>query len=606
MLKNLVLISFLLITFSSNTTIAKTQSISFTDPTGAVWDRWVETEKLKDGNLLLVVENPQAHLEDETVSQKTILKKYYTRTEFQEFKKDVEYYSNLKDLNLRSASYYENASLNIRASAEPLWTTVKSEWSAIDEANFAKWVSENISAKFAEGEGVKFDCADFAVFVRWIYAHDNRLPVANSLAGSGKLFGHWSGNVDWNHLPTHRDWRKDARFKEALKYLFKGIFTHTIKNDLYPVKLSASYITPGTVLLNLYSDYSGHTQVVSKIGNECNGRDCIKVLSGNEPAAEHAYEEMAWILNLKQGKGGFLRWKLPIKSWFSWKFKTAEEMPGYSLEQYSHQNLDNDAYIQLVFDKIGLKLSPLSRTMAALDAMESQLAQRIQITIAGHFLCHVQICDSNSTLYDNFSTPSRDLRFQEWQMTFQNYVSQVPAEDMHLIQKRLDNYMLFPVLGTPYTYKDYILNTDNIWNRMSADPTKPIYERWGAGHLSKFKKYYAVTLAWAYAMAGYRMDLVEEGFNACFPKNGASPKCTHSSVEHLKTTRIDQSLRMVKQYLRDELSSLTEAEQNSVLAMTQRFVLYMHSADSYLFGDNNWVENMSSNPWDVFDKRWGL
>ena len=606
MLKHFVIISFLLITFSSNSTIAKTSSISFTDPTGVAWNRWVETEKLKDGHLLIVVENPEAHLDDESVSQRSVIKKYYTEFEREEFNHDLEYYTLLKDLSLRPSSYYENANLNVKASAEPLWTVVKKEWSSSDEDNYAKWVKEKVSANFAEGEGVKFDCADFAVFVRWIYAHDHKLPVANSLAGSGKLFGHWSGNAEWNHLPTHSDWRRDQRFKKALGYLFKNIFTHTVKNDLYPVKLDPKYIQPGTVLLNLYSETSGHTQVISKIGNECSGRDCVRALSGNEPSAEHAYDEMAWIQNVKKDKGGFLRWRLPVKSWFSWKLKAKEEMPGYSLEQYSYQNLDNDAYVQLVYDKVGLKLSALDRAMAALDAMESQLGQRIQITMAGHFLCHVQICESNSTLYDNYSTPSRDLRFREWQMKLRNYLEELSIEDLAIINERISSYTHYPVLGGPFTYEDYILNTNNIWDRMSSDPTKSIFERWGAQPASIFQKYYMLTLTWSSVMAGFRMGLVEEGFKTCFPRNDLSPKCNQNAVEHLKTTRIDQSLRLVRQNLRDSLPTLTTEEQSFVFTKTQRHMLYMQSAHSYLYKENDWVEKMSSLPWDAFDKRWGF
>ena len=90
-----------------------------------------------------------------------------------------------------------------------------------------------------------------------------RLP--DSLAGRWPaLWAFFEALLAWDKLPQDADWKKDERFKAALRYLFDNTFTHTVVADLYPTFINPQYVRPGSMFMIIRTT-SGHTQTLQKV-----------------------------------------------------------------------------------------------------------------------------------------------------------------------------------------------------------------------------------------------------------------------------------------------------------------------------------------------------
>ena len=138
-------------------------------------------------------------------------------------------------------------------------------WTWDEEVKYGQWLHKTAAEDMLVGSGVLVDCADFAITLRWIYAHDHNLPAADQLAGSGELYGSWQSTRSWDRLPTNTDWKKDERFKAALRYLLLNSYTHSLQGDLYPVQINSEFVTFGTIYLTIFQQ-SGHTRTIFDIG----------------------------------------------------------------------------------------------------------------------------------------------------------------------------------------------------------------------------------------------------------------------------------------------------------------------------------------------------
>ncbi len=591
--------------------------IDFTDSRGREWSRWVLQEESLTGTLLLVVENPSDHASDDVASQRVVYRKLFAKSESRALTESARRFSRLTDRLEREPS---EATLDAaRSGKNPIWATAKDQWTDQDELDYTDWYSQNVNTKILVGSGIVVDCADFAMTVRWIYAHDHQLPVANTLSGSGKLFGHWSTQAGWDNLKTDTDWRKDERFKVALKYMLKNSYTHSVIDDLYPVKLSRDWVTPGSVLLILYNASTGHTELINSLGkdaNLCPKDECISVIYGNEPSAETAYKDQAYIRNLGEKGGGFLRWRWPLLSGGTWKLTPKSKMPGYSLEQYSQVGADDNSFQEYIYATIGLVISDTSRVSLAANSMFSQLLQRWNTTAMGYFMCSVQTCSPSSKLYDDFSTPSRDLRFRETQSRLLSGISQLAPDDPVILdlQNWLNQYN--PVFSGP-SFWAYMLNTGKISDLMSSDPTKSYFERWGVDGSAAQSQLSALPVVWS-TVWGMREDQVSNALALCYPHGETTPVCdVHSTaVAALATDRLDESLRIVRRDLRALIANATQVESD---AIRQRMLAYATSEDycgqagnqnctidDLIFTNVDAVEKMSSDPTAPVSKRYGF
>lgn len=611
------LIFFSLFVFLAIPAMAKQFQTQYTDPQGNKWQRWIILDEQDRRANLLVVENPVKDLSQRLTTQVVVEKSTLVNRTAGEIQTKVNYFRYLKDLKTRSSSYYrsQEIELNLNKTPTPLWTPTKNDWSEDDENKFAAWFKKNASTTMAVGSGLEFDCADFGLLGRWIYAHDNKLPMITSLAGSGKLFGHFSESKNWTNLPTDNDWRKDERFKAAMRYLFDSTYTHSIFNDLYPIKISKDYVTPGSIILTLRSGNTGHTQVVYDVGMQsyC-GADCISVLYGNEPSREYAYKTQADIRYHQSAGGGFLRWRWPQLKNGKWQLAPKTSMPGYSLEQYDQSGLSYDEFNNYVYESLGFKVEPYRKAYSLANSLSHDLNDRLMTTSQGTIFCYYQFCDPQGTVFDQYSTPSKDKRFREKRdqlLRLFDYLT--PDEQLDLISM-FKRDIFIGLSGVPVTVADYIFNANGISDRMASDPSTSFEQRWGLENLNVRQ---SVLLKSSLFLFGWRFrtDVVNSAIRVC--GEGATPTCDPLSPEitKLSTTTMDASLRAVFKDVTTGFATLSSSDKRFVTYASDRLQLHKGclsnlynycSLSDYLFQGNSYIDKMSSDPIQSFRKRMGL
>ncbi len=304
--------------------------------------RWVVLEPQENQSVLFLVVDEFLNKGQESLPQVIAHREIIPHANSAELHEKIKFYSHFVD-----GQQFMDASLSARTISErpipgkPLWVPVKNSWSAQDEADYSAWVSSTVTVDFVYGSSLSVDCADWAMLVRWVYARDHRLPMANSLAGSGQLFGHFSSNAEWDQLPSDPDWRKDQRFQAAMAYLLNSTFTHSLWHDLYPVVINRNYVRPGTIFLFLRPD-NGHTQTIKSLDvnyDLCGNSDCFVTYWSTEPASQDAVASIIREPDTFGGMGnvysGFLGWRWPrVNAHGQWELTPATAMPGYSTMQY--------------------------------------------------------------------------------------------------------------------------------------------------------------------------------------------------------------------------------------------------------------------------------
>lgn len=608
-------IFFILILLSSLATVAKQFEVSYADNLGKKWRRWIIVEAQEQNTVFLVVDNPLKESSQRLATQIVVERKLVNHFATKELLAKINYYKNLKDLKSRSNSFYIEAEEKLNKTPTPIWTVVKSAWSVDDENKFSDWFKKNASTKMAVGSGLEFDCADFGLLGRWIYAHDNQLPIANSLVGSGKLFGHFSESKNWSQLPTNPDWKKDERFKAALRYLFDSTYTRSIINDLYPVKISKEFVTPGSIILTLRSNGTGHTQVIYDVGvqNYC-GAECVSVLYGNQPSRDYAYKTQADIRYHSAAEGGFLRWRWPQFKNGKWQLAAKASMPGFSLEQYENSEMSFDEFNNYVYESLGFKVEPFKKAYSLANSLYNDLNDRLLTTAQGAIFCHYQYCDPLGADFDQYSTPSKDKRFREKRdQLLRLLVELTPSEQYDLISLfKTDLFLGFK--NVPVTYSDYIFNANGISDSMSSDPSATFEARWGLVSLNDRQKVMLLSSLFMYSWQ-YRSDLVTRAVRLC--GGGQTPTCDPGApdVTKLSTATLDSSLRAVYKETNDKYQLLSNTDKRSITYITDRvqvgegcstrFYGYCVLSD-YLFQGSLYIDRMSSDPTHSLKKRMGL
>jgi hypothetical protein len=572
---------------------AKSNRVTFIDPMGRTWIRWILTEQQNQRTTILVVEDLAKETSQRAVTQVVVDKISMANATDKEIREKIKFYRQLKDLKNRTVDYYRNRDFGkLDKTPNPLWVPVKNEWSIDDEKNFSEWYRKNSSSEALSGLGLSFDCADYGILNRWIYAHDNKLPIANSLSGSGKLFGHFSESKIWSHLPTDADWKKDQRFKAAMRFLFDSTYTRSILGDLYPVKIDKEYVTPGTILLHLRSNNTGHTQVIHDVGMQvyC-GAECITVLFGNEPARDIAYKSMASIKNETPTTGGILKWRWPQLKNGRWQLEEKKSMPGYSLDQYAHPELSYDEFNNYVMESLGFKVPAFKKAYSLSRSLAQDLVERTKNTALGTVYCHYQFCDPAGAVYDQYSTPSKDGRFREKRDQLLRLLSQLTFAEVEYLRSSFE-YSLFQVEKSP-SISEYIFNTKGISDIMSFDPSVSFADRWGIQNVDSFNSVALQTIAFSLVW-GHRMLAVE---------NAES------------TAEMDIGIKAMAVKVSETFSVLDNHQKSKIIKMANNLYLVTGCpqapsnycrATEYLFSGNNYIEKMTSDPAHSFNQRMGL
>lgn len=594
---------------------SKTLKIDYIDPLGNKWNRWIIIDEQDQRNILSVLENPVKETDQRFATQVVVKKSIFAKSQLNEIEQQINYYKSLKDLSTRTVSYYKDLQLGSHdKTPKPLWVPIKNTWTVDDENKYAQWIKTNASEEMTLGAGLKFDCADYGLLNRWIFAHDNKLPVANALSGSGKLFGHFSESKNWSYLPTHADWKKDERFKTAMRYLFDSTYTHSIFNDLYPTKVSKEYITPGSIILTLRSGHTGHTQVVYEVGQQdyC-GTECISVLYGNEPARDYAYKAQADLTNHNEKNGGFLRWRWPQLKNGRWQLTAKNLMPGYSLEQYSQPELDYSEFQVYVSESLGFKVAPYEKAWSIADSLYNSLYLRASNTAVGVMFCHYHYCDPQGALYDEYSTPSKDKRFRERRDYFLKLFSNLTAIEQDKLKKDYD-YSFMPGLDF-IQVSNYIFNANDISNKMSSDPSLDYAHRWGLESLDEFNMLKVQFSLFAQSWE-FRGKLVSTALHYCRNSDGTI-KCNPNAeeIKQLSTAKFDSSLKIIYADVKKMYENLTVDQKKMITLMAQKYYAgtgctwnqnsYCWMSD-YLLSEKDLVNRITSDPTHSYESRMGL
>lgn len=488
--------------------------------------RWVIQNPLESGRVeyIVIEENTALRFDQQAISQKLIYKKRGAPND-QAILNEIEKIKN------------NPVKISFKApdrSGKPLWEAVKSTWTSQDEKDYSVWFEANVDERFNIGTTLLADCADVGLLFRWAYAHDKKLPMANTLTGSGKLFGHFSGSSAWDKLPSDPDWRKDERFKQAMRYLFDNTYTRSIFDDLYPTQITSDYVRPGSVYMIIRKD-TGHTQTIQKLISRSAG---IRTLWGNEPSAEAIYGR--WIIWEPAVKNLFGNWRWTTYSGGVWKLVAGKNMPGYSNEQFTKRvELGESDFQTWVLDRLGLVDFLEVKVAREIETVKEDLEYRKNSTAMGSLICGQTSCDPKGEDFDNYSTNTRDARLFQAQDTLMNTINKVGGMTHVSIQKAiasvigLDDILL---AGYDYTYRDFIFNP-SLLKAVKAEANLSYADRWG---LAQFPNAEAQFLFYNQQLKITMANRVENVGNASY-------NCLHNicdplspGIKALNTAQIDQ------------------------------------------------------------------
>jgi hypothetical protein len=358
---------------------------------------------------------------------------------------------------------------------DKIWPTTQI-WSLDWEKKYSAWISEHLEDEFFVRHQIATDCADVAISLRWIFARINGLPMANSLAATGRLFTNESMLREWQNLPTSEVWFNDRRFLAALNYVLDNTFTHSFIDDSYPILINSEFLTPGTHHLDLYSDETGHTMVVNEVNRVTGGLFLSFSTVPREVRSiwtDYFYRETQ-INNFS--RGGFLKIRWPVKVGNSWSLVRRENMPGYSVEQYDDEFMTGfDYFYEAVEAKIGAITNPAEKVRQSIRMLRDRFLARVDVVKDGYEFCKLNDCSEGTLNYENWSTPGRDSRIV---LLIENIEYLIEGSDQLQRQWRafLNNEQLI-IEGQPYKMRDVVYSFS--YGNYSFIPTDEILTRWG-------------------------------------------------------------------------------------------------------------------------------
>ncbi len=359
--------------------------------------------------------------------------------------------------------------------SQSIWE-VKNNWSLEWENSYAKWIKEEFNENFFIKYNLPTDCADVAFALRWIFARNNNLPAANTLAGSHIIFSQDSVKAEWLNLPKSKLWHEDKMFLAALNYLMLHAYTGTLNIDGYPIELNRDSFLEGTIHLD-----GGHTMIISKIDYSNKLSAPIYKLSSTVPAQVRTLQKEIMIdqeITFKDN-GGLFRMRWPMLENGNWKLKAKREMPLYSLEQYSKEFLgDETSFTLALIDRLGINFIPKKIVNEAIKTIKSNLKERISIVEDAYNFCKNNNCEEGTLNYEEYSTPTRDKRIRTKFRSLSKLTRQFTSFD-----KEIKSYLIkklktesFTVNGITKSIFKYRILFEKLL--LSYEPKDSIDKRW--------------------------------------------------------------------------------------------------------------------------------
>lgn len=364
--------------------------------------------------------------------------------------------------------------------SEKIWQATES-WNEAWEDRYADWINNDVTPSFFVDNNLRTDCADVAYSLRWIFARMHHLPAANRLAGSGVLFTNESMRQSWINLPTAPRWQDDQRFLAALDYLLENTYTHTLRDDSYPVAVDRNF-KAGGIHLEIYR-YTGHTFFLHRVDLTGESADPIRTMYSTVPReVRPMMEDTYWIFEQPQrGQGGLLRMRWPKISLADgrWSLAAPADMPNYSEEQYSGSFMGrHSTFSDAVLAKLNVPRDPYYQLISQVRDLKHRILQRIFIVLDGFTVCSTEVCDPGTSNWEAWSTPARDQKIYDKIRYIEDLIKQHPRD------RRFKNYWRIEQENSLYWINDIQVTLKAIVNvfknkRYSSDPRDDIPKRWG-------------------------------------------------------------------------------------------------------------------------------
>lgn len=364
-----------------------------------------------------------------------------------------------------------------------LWPTTQA-WSWEWEKKYAQWLTENMNADFFAKYKIGTDCADVVYASRWIFARIYGLPAANRLAASGTMLTNQSLRPEWQKLPTAQNWHEDKRFRAALNYLLDNTYTHVLMRDSYPLAITPDNFLPGAHHLDV-REVSGHAQLVHRVDLSDTALVPYLIIQSTTPRKVRTLNEsLSWGSDqAKKGVNGFLRLLWPKVKNGAYTFEKAENMPGYSLEQYATDFIrekDRPNFLEVLL-RLKPNLNFVSLVKSGYENLKDMFKNRAAIVDDGFNHCPKRSCAPDGQLYDDWSTPSRDKHIMETISQLEIFDSSPLPEDMRkdirTVTSAARNSVALNLQGEDYTLKALVFAWKN--KLFSSDPNDEPGLRWG-------------------------------------------------------------------------------------------------------------------------------
>jgi hypothetical protein len=372
--------------------------------------------------------------------------------------------------------------LGVKAQAS-VWQTTQS-WNDSWEGKYRVWVNANLDKNFFTRPGfwkdLPMDCADAVYSVRLIFAAQNGLPFVISDSTGGK-------GVISNEMSRWDSQAEPQRLRSFLEYIHEVTSTSTLPNDTYPVAISRQAIGSGTMIItDAKSHHSWTLRYLSETG--------IPFLEfASRPARVVLFEryyypsmEFTFPNGLDPARhAGFRNFRQPESIG-----QPVYLVPGYSLEQYQipyGQWRDTLAHRLAITDE-----TVTQRATRLLQQACKEATERVGFVNQGlQGLAQLGSGCFTSQQFDDFSTPSRDLRLKS---SLQDLAAEF-ASDGGALEPAIHDQLASVLSGDasvqnaePFCVVKISSNRQmtlgqiyvrSVGDKLSSNPHDPLESRWG-------------------------------------------------------------------------------------------------------------------------------
>lgn len=352
-----------------------------------------------------------------------------------------------------------------------VWQVGSRRWDIAEEQRFAAWVEDTITEDFFLRHNIAIDCADVPYAIRWIYARIAHLPVASTL-GDGTFWGHWS--TAFAHLPTHRHWYRDQRFRAALLHVLAATTTKTLPADTYPIRIAPDSVLAGTVSIVP----EGHAGMVGHIVLDGSMFSPVQTWEATVPRKVRKLQQRSYFSPWPDAEAGsgLVRFRWPVFTDSRWRYLPKMDHPFYSVEQYSSGFFyPGELFDQAVARRIDpTPYDPAEKADKIIGSIYRYLVERVALVKEGYRHCHRRKCPEGSYLWEVYSTPSRD-RMIAFEIEHLLDIIHDNGLDEQALKKTMEGRVIPIDQGKTVTL-DFVVQ-NYLW--LSHDPHDPIEARWG-------------------------------------------------------------------------------------------------------------------------------